>query len=743
MSDERRLPTDVSDRLIEFARACRAAARAVALYPSGHRAVDDAVARLTDVGRRAAGDSGLAIDVMPDGLRIAGAVPARIDAAVAELAGLLYAQQIGGLTLHATADRESWQVLLGLLSRAPDDNRRDGGLARLWETAGGPSLEVHAIDYGALLREGHGGSLARLLRAANEGALQAVTLDDLEAIIDAVAERRSGRRGDADDAGETSGLAIARLGALVLSRSGEADPERVEAALTRLAQLTEQLSADGMRGLVGARAGIGAGAGAGAAGGAAAGEDADGAAAVLDHLDEPGRARFVAAALVAEGSATARLREAFEALVPADDRRRVASLAEALLPETGAPPADVPRLREELDQMVVSYDDRRFVGGSYARELTLARGRAEDLETAKPDPPERIEAWLATVSDGALRGLDLQVLLDLLAIPDQDDEQYAAITGQAAARIEDLARVGLVEPALALERALGAVIASDAAGSAGGSRARAAEAAFERLRTGSLVRDLVPLVRRAAPNEVDGITDLLTRLGPAIAPPLAAALSRENDPAARERLRSVLAGFGDAGEQAVRALLSSEHPETRRNAALLLRDFGGAASVEVLERLLADGDPRVRREALRALAIDDDPKAHDRVLVALAAASRDAQRALLDELGLVRDARVTPLLARLASLWRQRGVTDAALRAMTMLGLLGPAARREGLDTLAALLSASQWWSPRRARLVRAHAAGALAAMGTPEARAALETAAASGGRGAEEARQALARRHA
>ena len=734
--DPLRLPSDVSARLVEFARACRAAARAVALYPSGHRAVDDAVARLTDVGRRAAGDSGLAIDVMPDGLRVAGAVPDRVDAAVGELAGLLYAQQIGGLTLHATADRESWQVLLGLLSRSADDNRRDGGLARLWETAGGPSLEVHAIDYAALLREGHGGSLARLLRAANDGVLQAVSLDDLEALIDAVAQRRPGRRAEGDDAGETSGLAIARLGALVVARGGEADPARVEAALTRLAQLTEQLSADGMRGLVGARAG----AGPGTDGAGAAGDDADGATAVLDHLDEPGRARFVAGALVAEGSTTARLREAFEALVPADDRRRVASLAEGLLPETGAPPADVPRLRQELDQMVVSYDDRRFVGGSYARELTLARGRAEDLETAKPDPPERIEAWLATVSDGALRALDLQVLIDLLSIPDQDDEPYAAITGQAAARIEDLARVGLVEPALAIERALGDVVA---AGPAGGSRARAAEAAFDRLRSGSLVRDLVPLVRRAAPDDIDGITDLLTRLGPAIAPALASALSRENDPAARERLRSVLAGFGDAGEQAVRALLSSEHPETRRNAALLLRDFGGAASVEVLERLLADSDPRVRREALRALAIDDDPQAHDRVLGALAAAPRDAQRALLDELGLVRDARVTPLLARLASRWRQRGVADAALRAMTMLGMLGPAATREGIDTLAALLPASQWWSPRRARHVREHAAGALAAMGTPEARAALDAAAARGGRGAGEARQALARRHA
>lgn len=734
---ERALPPDVSQQLVEFARACRAAARAVALYPPGHRAVEDSVARLTDAGRRAAGDGGMSIDVMPDGLRLGGVAPDRVDAGVVELAAMLHAQQIGGLTLHATADRESWQVLLGLLSRSPDDNRRDGGLARLWETAGGPSIEVHAIDYAALLREGHGGSLTRLLRAANEGALQAVTLADLEAIIDAVEQRRPDRR--SDDGGEAAGVAIARLGALVLSRGADADPERIEAALTRLAQITEQLSADGMRGLIAARSRV-AGRGTAIGGTEEAGVDdgdADGAAAVLDHLDERGRARFVATALVSEGSATARLREAFEALVPADDRRRVAALAEYMLPGTGAPPADVPRLRQELDRMVVSYDDRRYVGGDYARELTLARGRAEDLETAKPDPPERIDAWLATVSDAALRGLDLQVLLDLLAIDGQDVDQYAAIAAQAAARIEDLSRVGLVAPALALERRLDEVLQH------GGPRALAAEAAFERLRAGPLVRDLVPLVRRAAPNEVDGITGLLARLGPAIAPALAMALSRESDSVARERLRSVLAGFGVAGEQAVRALLSSDHAETRRNAALLLRDFGGAASVEVLDGLLADTDPRVRREALRALAVDDDPRAHARVIAALVAAGPEGQRALVDELGLVRDARIAPLLATLAGQWRRRALAGAALRAMTLLGAIGAASAHTGVRVLAAILQASLWWSPRRARAARAHAADALAAIGTADARAALEELASRGGRGAAEARLALSRRQA
>jgi hypothetical protein len=722
----RALPADLSQQVIEFARACRAATRAVALYPPGHRAVEEAVGRLTDVSRRAAGDAGLAIDIMPDGLRVGGAAPDRDDTALAELASILYAHQIGGITLHPNADRESWQALLRLMSRAADDNRRDGGMALLWKTAGGPSLELHAIDYAALLREGHGGSLARLLKAANDGALAAVTLDDLEAIIAAVEERRAGGRGAAApiDADANAGLAIARLGALVLTRGGDHDPSRVEAALQRLAQLTERLTAEGMGGLVSARASAGAG------------DDAAGAAAVLDHMSTDGQARFVATALAAEGSATARLREAFEALVPADDRRRVAALADSMLPDA-APPGDVPRLRRELDHMVVSYDDSRFVGGSYARELTSARARADDLESAKPDPRERVDAWLATVSDGALRALDLQVLIDLLSIDDQGADQYGALTSQAAGRIEDLVRVGLIEPALALEAALAAAF------DAGGARAVPAGAALARLSGGTIVRDLMPLVRRAAPGEVDRITALLSRLGPSIAPALAAALAQEVDPAARERLRSVLAGFGDAGEQAVRALLASDHPETRRNAAVLLRDFGGAASIDVLERLLGDNDPRVRREALRALAVVDDPQAHERILHTLASVPRETQRALLDELGLVRDGRVTPLLSIVAVRWRQRRLSEAALRAITMIGTLGAAGTRDGIDALAGLLDASQWWSPARARRVRAHAADALAAIGTPDARAALDTAVSRGSKGAAAARRALTRRQA
>jgi hypothetical protein len=102
---------------------------------------------------------------------------------------------------------------------------------------------------------------------------------------------------------------------------------------------------------------------------------------------------------------------------------------------------------------------------------------------------------------------------------------------------------------------------------------------------------------------------------------------------------------------------------------------------------------------------------------------------------------VSPLLALLALRWRQARMAEPALRAISLIGMLGSSVSGEAVDALATLIDASHWWAPRRSRAVRAHAADALAAAGTPEARAVLEAAAARGGKGAGPARRALARR--
>ena len=61
------LPPEPAARLLEFARACKAAARIVALYPSTHPAIQTALQRVAETATRLRAD-GSKITVLPDTL---------------------------------------------------------------------------------------------------------------------------------------------------------------------------------------------------------------------------------------------------------------------------------------------------------------------------------------------------------------------------------------------------------------------------------------------------------------------------------------------------------------------------------------------------------------------------------------------------------------------------------------------------------------------------------------------------
>src|SRR5580658_8735915 len=100
------LPAEETARLNEFARACRAAARAVALYPPAHPAIATTIARIVDLTGVDRLSDPLKIAVMPDSLMLDGRAPARIDQAVGELAVLLHDHLVGEITIHPGGDVE-------------------------------------------------------------------------------------------------------------------------------------------------------------------------------------------------------------------------------------------------------------------------------------------------------------------------------------------------------------------------------------------------------------------------------------------------------------------------------------------------------------------------------------------------------------------------------------------------------------------------------------------------------------
>ena len=122
--------------LADFARTCKAAARAVSLYPGTHPAIGVSLSRLVASTGRLARDGPVHFAVHRELLAIDGRSPLRPDPAIGELAMLLHERLIGRLTIRPDAGAEDWRALLLLLARAPDDLIAEGGIGQAWTADG-------------------------------------------------------------------------------------------------------------------------------------------------------------------------------------------------------------------------------------------------------------------------------------------------------------------------------------------------------------------------------------------------------------------------------------------------------------------------------------------------------------------------------------------------------------------------------------------------------------------------------
>src|SRR5687768_9173630 len=93
------LSPEQAQRLTEFARACKAAARIVALYPATHPAIQSGLNRVAECAQRLRAEGSAAISVTPDAMLLNGRAAQKPDAALGELAALLHSHLIGEFTL--------------------------------------------------------------------------------------------------------------------------------------------------------------------------------------------------------------------------------------------------------------------------------------------------------------------------------------------------------------------------------------------------------------------------------------------------------------------------------------------------------------------------------------------------------------------------------------------------------------------------------------------------------------------
>jgi hypothetical protein len=714
----------------------------VGLYPGGHPSIATKLGRIAQLTSPERQPHPMRISVLTDSLLLDGRAPARADAPLGEMAALLHRHLIGELIVNPGGDVAAWRSFLLLLSRAPDAVRAEGGIARLWATTAGRHVEIREIDYSEVLRERSGSQAAAWEQVINnclQGDAFALDEDTVKTLLELAADSEklsqmlTALEEEASQEGRGLGgrtTALLKLIQGVVTAITQKDPAKLDPVLRNIATAVGKLSPDMMVSLL--RHGAG-GEAANSGGAGQADENAHLVGAVVSRMSDSTISGFVARNALDESASTERLAQAFQTLVRGDEeRQRMLNMAHDEAAES--PFGALENFEEQWDQvaqqMLTSYSDKPFVSDAYSRELTSARTRAIEVEETSDDPPERINAWLATVATNQLRDLDLTLMLDLMRI-EQNPERWNSIMKPVVGLLEDLFLVGDFDAA---EKLLGALL--DAAKpDAPQAQRQTALIAIDVLVAGSMMRSIVGHLATIDDTQAERVKAMCFSLGDVLIRPLAEALSHEERARPRERLTAILVKFGSAGRREAERLKTSPNAGVRRTAVYLLREFGGSDALPELTELLNDKEQRVQREAVRAILNIGTDRAFEVLQQALASGSVQSREAMMQSLLVVRDERATPLVAYILGHIDHKGPLGSIyVKAIEGLGSVKDAA---GVPALREALYRGEWWAPRRTAALREAAATALAKNGTPEALEALEEASRSGGRGVRAAARA------
>jgi len=722
------LSLEQSALLADFARACRAAARSVSLYPATHPSIQASLTRvIAAAGRLIQGDAAQ-ITVFPDTLAVEGRAPAKPDIAVVELAELMHERLIGALRMERGADVHDWHALLLLLARPPEDLMVAGGIGKAWTASGRGHFEIREIDYAEVLRErggGDGGTWDDVIAYCLDGAAGPLDEAGLTSLLETLGnatrfgeflERLQAATEGGDIQVGVKAAALLRVIEQLLQATAQLPRAQGEdAVLQTAADAMARVTPDMLLAVVRQTMSPDP-------------AQAQLATAVVNRIKDETVASFVATSVVNERGASERLAQAFEALVPEGDRK------ERLLDLAKEEAADSPLGKEpgfedfwqSAKGMLTSYSDERYVSADYARELSTARSHAIDVERVSDDPPERIQAWLSTMADQAVTELDRQLVLDLLTVEHQP-APWGEVARAAVAELDRRLQAGKLQEAQQLADAIGRETGPEGREGLGAP----ADAAFESLVSGTFVRHVVTRFRTVDDADVERLAQLCRTIGPRIIKPLAQALATEENARAFRHVRDLLFGFGALGRESIEQLKLSPNPAVRRTAIDLLRMFGGAEALAELASMLADPDPQVEREAIRALVRIGTNEAFALLHRALMAA--ETRTTVLQEIIGLRDERVVPLLCAVLTESAPRGpLVEVHAQVMDALGALGD--HDESTAALRAALYRGEWWAPYRTAALRSAAASALRRIGSPATLGILEEAARHGSRGVRNA---------
>jgi hypothetical protein len=581
------------------------------------------------------------------------------------------------------ATLDAWQAFFVLLARRPEEVRSSGGIQRQWKGLRHTSPAILEIDFGALLRGKVGGDYLELAAVISHyletAGVGGSILDDPCAAL---------RRAIETAPDEPQAIAAVLRELRAAAQLTWTQPEQFHDVFRRAAAVGEFLTEGLMAGLL-ERVGT---------------PDAmvgtlDVVRALVERMPDATVSTFLSKAMGEAGTASARLAEMFRSLVPNPDRRRLI-VSEAQDVTLGR---DVVEQWAEFERDLEAHVDRRFISDQYGHELHEVQDRGVDAALAADDPPERLAAWVASISDEAVRDLDLRLLGDLVR-SETDAGRLRKVLEILQAHVLEAAAAGEWGD---VARTLDAV---QSAGTPSADRTRhvLAMETLQKLGASPAAESALAALPDAAPAGADVLVAVLAAIGAPLMPAVARRWAAERQVPIRSRLERAVAAAGKPGRDGLRRLLASdaEPGEVRVAAIRLLELTPGAEHLPALEAALSDAHEGVRVEAFRALSSSGADRAAEILARGIARADATAQMSLLARLTAHGGGRSLPVLLRLVpKIDPQTAPLPVCLSLIEVIERLGGA---DAETLLSGLAGRTHWRTPLRTWRVRSAARAAV-----------------------------------
>ena len=679
-----RLPNEA--RVLDFARAFRSAARAVGFYPPTHQTVVAALDQVAATARAATAGGPVCLTILPHAFLAGGIAIDASETVVTDFAALCHRHGVGAVNLDGRATPEAWQAFFVLLARRPEEVRSAGGIQRQWKALRHASPAILEIDFGALLRGKVGGDYLELAAVISHyletAGVGGSILDDPCAAL---------RRAIDEAPDETQAVAAVLRELRAAAQLTWTQPEQFDDIFRRAAAVGEFLTEGLMVGLL-ERCGTPE----------ATVGTLDVVRALVDRMPDATVSKFLSKVMGEAGAAPARLAELFRSLVPNPNRRRL--IANEAQDVTLA--GDVVAQWAELERNLESHLDRRFISDQYGNELHAVQDRSDSDALAADDPPERLAAWVGSITDHAVRELDLRLLGDLV----RSEHEAGRLR-----KILDILQTYVLEAADAgdwegVARTLDAIQAVSTQSADRTLHGLAAET-LQKLGASPAAERALAALPGAAPAEADLLVGVLAVIGAPLMPALAQRWADERQPAIRARLERAVAAAGKAGRDGLRRLLASdaEAAEVRIAALRLLEFTPGTEHLPALEAALSDAHEGLRSEAFRALSSCGADRASEILARGIARADSPTQLSLLARLRAQGGPRLLQVLLRLTP--QVDPQTAPVPVSLALIAVLERAGGSEAEALLASLIPRTRWHSPLRTWRLRAAANSALRAM--------------------------------